>query len=312
MHIAGEYTSTYLNPAGTFENFTIYGMGQDAIWAAYITGDNERPDQPNVVFDHFNIWNAALRAYIYAYHTNSLTIDHALMLSDVSALTRPDWGVLGLTLANYESLATTVDHSDIEGMYIGMVSPSVSTSPYGLARTPTIIRNTTMKNLISVDVAPTTGGSEDGNAVELDNDLFSTMTLTNAGSSPTSYAIYMGFGGPFDPRDLSRYSLVYVNDYNQVSGDDFQVFYHEQAANAIMPASDPTWYSRLSPSRIGAPGGFVPDEPAGVGYLRHRHGGPGGAGRRQFHRPSGNLRSDVDHDHRSGHVLAKGATGHAV
>jgi hypothetical protein len=250
VHIAGQYTDTYLNPAGTFANDTIYGMGLFGIWAAYITGDDFLPNQPNVVFDHFTLWNAAENAVLYAYHTDALTIDHSLLLGDKSALDRTDWGAVGVTLAKYESLNTVIDHSRIEGMYTGIVSPALSDSPPGVVRTPTIIRNSTLIDYVGVDVVPATTGFENGNAMELDNDLLTTFTL--AGQLHDPYTINMDFAGSGDPRDLTKYSLVNVTSYNRVLGADFQVYYKEQAAGAIMLPSDPTYFSREVASQIGA------------------------------------------------------------
>jgi hypothetical protein len=48
-------------------------------------------------------------------------------------------------------------------------------------------------------------------------------------------------------------SIVRVYNYNQVAGDNFQVFYNEQAPTAVVPQTSPAALSGRSSEQIGSP-----------------------------------------------------------
>jgi len=53
--------------------------------------------------------------------------------------------------------------------------------------------------------------------------------------------------------DYTQFSRVQVFDYNQVPGDNFQVFYKEQAPSYVMPQTSPTFLTGFQTATIGSP-----------------------------------------------------------
>lgn len=255
----GQTTSTKLSPATTWLSNEAYGMSTYGLWAAYTLGDNGVPNQPTTLFSDlrlWNIWNAAVNAY----HTSNLTFDNLLVLGNKAAQDRNDVGTTGVQLQqSYENLNLVIQNSRIEGVRTGIATALSDASTAGVAR-PTIIKNTTLKNYINIYVLPALddrGGN--GNALELRDDKFTIIPTLPAGPAKASSIdppanIEMKLwanNGTF--LDYTQPSTVKVYNYNQVQGDNFQVFYREQDPNFVMPQTAAGALSGRSAWTIGSP-----------------------------------------------------------
>lgn len=256
-------TLTLRNPGGVFDDNEFYGPSEFGMWTAYTVGKNLviDPDESTYTnFDNLRFWNTGFRAVAYVYHTDHVTFDNLLILGDPLALTRGDWGIVGVTNAKYESWNTSIINSHIEGMRIALVATPADASQRGQAPQPTLVENSTLKNNINVLVVPHVDSRPaSGNFLELNSvDFAMTPFGPNVPANPTQTRrnILMSIGGSGDPRVLTSYSVVNVTDYD-LTGVDFQVYYREQAANYVWPASmvtDPDdWYSYANESQIGVP-----------------------------------------------------------
>jgi len=78
--VPGQGVSTLNNPAGIFEDNEAFGMTDQGLWAAYISGHNTTPNQPLMTFKNLTIWNV-LRAGVTVYHTANTTFDGLLVLA---------------------------------------------------------------------------------------------------------------------------------------------------------------------------------------------------------------------------------------
>ncbi len=112
-----------------------------------------------------------------------------------------------------------IENSEIENTYIGVESTPSDGSPFGGLPTPTIVKNTTLKNFIDVQVGPQVDGRlGDGNYLDLNDDEFALMSLPSgsSGTSPRPSAyIDMNFAGTGDARDITKYSIVMVNQFQR-------------------------------------------------------------------------------------------------
>lgn len=255
-HDAGEGYTTKLNPGGLFSNNETYGMAYYGLWVAYPLGDSLASEYSDLTIYNLRIWNVAL-AGVRGYHTNRVAFDQLLILFDKSAQNRDDTGAYGLELKTYENRYLVIRNSRIEGAYYGVYAPRNDASEAGVER-PTIIQNTTLKNYINIVVSPPEDNRpSNGNALVVRDVKF--VRLTNLTPNPALAAairpstnIYMQLVMPNS--DLTQRSVVKVYNYNQVAGDNFQVFYREQDANVAMPQTTSNLlFGRDVEGTIGSP-----------------------------------------------------------
>ncbi len=160
-----------------------------------------------------------------------------------------------MDFSRYRNFYLTIQNSRIENCYRGIQSPTSDASLPGIDH-PTVISGSTLKNYINIIVWPAQETAKwlGGNVLEVRNVKFGMIPLLGTGpsSDPRPPAnIYMLLTG--DAKDLVNTSIVRVYDYNQVPGDDFQVYYHEQDASYILPQTNPVLLSTRENGDIGAP-----------------------------------------------------------
>jgi hypothetical protein len=114
-----------------------------------------------------------------------------------------------------------------------------------------VIENSYLRNNINISVrtlgAPGSGPNgawRDAKSLIIRNVRFGSVAGWNLGGY-TPYNIDMSFTTHNGTANLIESDTVYVYSYNGVAGDDFQVFYRQQAPDYIVPAS--------SGNLVGAP-----------------------------------------------------------
>ena len=247
----GQGTPTKLTPANLFSDNEAYGMSTMGLWAAYISGDNLLPDQPAFVFDNLRLWNM-FRAGVDMYHTSNVTFNNLLVLGDQKAQNRNDTGLAGMSLEAYENRDLVITNSRIEGAHWGILAPREDSTVNGIERA-TVIEDTTLKNYINIRVSSSRG---EGNSLLVENVTFDLTRNLPSGPAPARAVdppanIQMRMTN--DNPDLTKLSTVRVYSYNGVTGDDFQVFYREQASQFIMPQTSQIGLSGMVETTIGSP-----------------------------------------------------------
>ena len=255
--VPGQGVTTMNNPAGVFDDNEVYGMTTEGLWAAYVTGSNTTPNQPLMTFENLRIWNV-LKTGVSAYHTSNTVFDNTMILGDPDAQDALNFGTTGMDFGGaYENNNLVIKNSRIEGMRTGIMAPSADASDFAVDR-PTIIQDSVLTNYINIYVMPKADlSSAWGNSLVVQNVKFSTLTQVpsnTAASSGPPYNILMAFVSyNNEPMNATRFSTVRVYDYNQVAGDDFQVFYKEQAPSYVMPQTDPSALFGRGDALIGSP-----------------------------------------------------------
>jgi hypothetical protein len=247
-----------LNPATLFSSNEAYGMTSYGLWLAFISGNNLLDNQPTTTVYGFKTWNV-LNAGVWAYHTSHLTFDHLLILGDRAAQDRNDTGTRGIDLHGYENRDLVITNSRIEGVRTGIIAPSNDNSQAGVPD-PTLIQDTVLKNYINIEVMPALDDRPSSGA----NLVVRNVSFTIVSSLPTGPAPAAAISSPAniwmniqgfnqDHLDLTQDSTVLVYNYNKKLGDDFQVFYAEQAATYVVPKTDPALLSTKTDGLIGSP-----------------------------------------------------------
>jgi len=250
-HEPGQGTVTKLSPQTIFVNNESYGMTSFGLWAAFISGDNMVPGQPLTTILNFKAWNIE-NSGAYVYHATNVTFDGVLMLFDPVAQNINSGGSTGLLLRTYEDLDIVIRNTRIENARTGIVAPQDDGSAPGVPE-PTVIENSTLRNYINIQVIP---GATTGNWLIVRNVKFEIRSSIPSGPLPTGWVdppanIHMKLWG--DLPNLTKPSVVQVFDFNQVPGDNFQVFYKQQSNSSILAQTDPSLLSGRNLGIIGSP-----------------------------------------------------------
>ncbi len=251
---------TAMSPDSLWMNNEAYGMSTNGLWAAFISG-GYGGTQPTVLFQNLRLWNIS-SVGVDIYYTNGVTFDGLLVLADPSTQDVYS-GVVGMFLRTYPNRNLVVENSRIEGAQSGIVTPTSDASIAGDLQ-PTIIRNTTLKNYINILVSPAMDNLDGGNGNALEvRDVNFTMISLPRGSAPASVVIppanismnlkISNGASPYPVVALTQPSVVNVYNYNGVAGDNFQVFYKEQAASFVMPQTTSSLLTGVGTGTIGSP-----------------------------------------------------------
>ncbi len=258
VHLSLQVTFTLINPTAPFAGNEAYGMTSYGVWLAFISGNNLLPNQPRTQIVNTKVWNV-LNAGVRAYHTSNVTLNNLLILGDQAAQNRNDAGTRGVDLQGYENRNFSIVNSRIEGVRTGIIAPNNDATRLGLIK-PSIVQNTILQNYVNVLVMPGIDNRpSSGASLVLRDVMFASITTLPPGPAvPSSVAppanIQMKVSG-FNQHDidLTQTSRVLVYNYNQVAGDDFQVFYPEQAVSYVMPQTDPARLAGRESGLIGSP-----------------------------------------------------------
>lgn len=263
-HEPGQGKTTELSPVALLVRNEAYGMSTFGLWAAYVAGNNLVSNQPLTQFVDLRLWHIS-RAGVVAYHTSRLKFDRLLILGDLAAQNQNYTGTRGIDLSTYENFDTVVFGSRIEGVRYGILAPPNDATQDGIER-PTVIRNSILKNYINIVVLPPRDDLPSaGNVLEVRDVKFELVTQLPIGPIspallPPPANIEMRVGG--ENVDLTKLSIVRVTNYNQVPGDNFQVYYREQAPEFVLAQTDPA-------QLVGYRGGVIGSPEAGLTNLQN-------------------------------------------
>lgn len=192
-----------------------------------------------VVLKRMRIWHAMTDGF-YGYPHRGVVMDGWIIRGDPAALADPtDWST-GIGFGDYEARNATIVRADIQNMRYGITPAIVANDPWAGPNAPvgtTTIQDSYFRNYFDVAVRTMyfNGGPSrmSPKAAVIRNSKFVAPTVTGDPTYPPQ-AIMMSFL----PNTLSnnvQKDRVLVYDFNQVKGDDFQVFYLEQKADFPLP-----------------------------------------------------------------------------
>jgi PKD repeat protein len=249
--IAGQSVSVDMNatPLLDFTNNEVYGATPNGMTVWWIGAFFTTPKGNAGVIKDLHVWNQYQWGY-FGYETNNLTIDGFVERGN-PAITE---GISkGMWFADYQQKGLVIQNADIQGESCGIQTP-------GLADGVTVIQNSYLRNGVNITVS--TSNSVNGSAgLPAKSTVIRNVRFAAPQGSPL-VAIEMDFTtvgeGTGGQCNLISPDTVYVYDYNGVAGDNFQVYYAEQAATYVVP--------QTTSSLTGAPVGGLTNQQTWVRY----------------------------------------------
>jgi hypothetical protein len=190
------------------------------------------------VVQNFYTWNLSQWGY-FGYESNNLTINGFIDRGNASLAEG-----LGLWFADYQQQGLIVNNADVQGVLTGMDAPESGVGE-------SLFENSYFSDVVDVAVASPGNVSEPSaevpQSIVLDNDLYAAPSGSPVNAVDMEYTTGGGFSGNLQI-NLTTLQQIFVYDYDQVSGDNFQVYYTQQTASFIVPKSGSAYGLVASPA----------------------------------------------------------------
>jgi PKD repeat protein len=241
---AGQGTSINMNdtPILQFAGNQLYGASAAGLtlWWIGTYGDTFYADARVSVVKDFVAWDFTSKG-VYGYPTNNVTIDGLVVRGDESQLNTPYIYVTGLIFDDYMTHALVVRNCDIQGMATGIYAPFM----VGRVTTmdTTVIENCFLDNTDNIDISPprSVNGSSglSPQTLDINNVQFANPS---GGYQPWFTNISMDYitSDALGTSNMSVPQYVYVTNYNDIQGDNFQVFYSQTPSPTGKPPANAT------------------------------------------------------------------------
>lgn len=222
-------------PLLEFAGNEVYGPTEIglSIWWLGTVDTSPLPVAESVVRD-FRVWHHSRYGY-YGYPANKLTFDGFVARGNKNVIANRYEFVLGMWFGDYMNQDVIIRRADIQNLRTGIVPPY-------FMRGTTLIENSYLRNATNIAVlsigAP--GSAPYGPNMPAKETIVRNVGFAsvdgNVGGDPQDnlameYTLHNGSA------NLIKRDAVFVYDYNQVAGDNFQVFYNEQRPDFIVPQS---------------------------------------------------------------------------
>jgi hypothetical protein len=218
-------------PILQFSGNEIYGATQSGmtLWWIGTYGDTFYSDAQVSVVKNFVAWNFSTRGF-YGYPTNNVTIDGMVVRGDESQLSNQYNYVTGINFDDYMTRNLIIQNSNIQGMATGIEAPFMVGRVS--AMDTTLIQNCYFNNTVNIDLTPprSVNGSDGLSPMTL-NITSDQFAHSSAAPSAWWYDVSMSYVTS-DSLGTSNFSIpqyVYVYNYNNVQGDNFDVFYTQNS-----------------------------------------------------------------------------------
>jgi hypothetical protein len=226
--VSGQSVAVDMNgtPLREFSGNQVYGATPNGL-SLWWLGTSYRTVKGNAgTVKNFVVWHQFSYGY-FGYETNNLTLDGFVVRGDSQVgegLSR------GLWFADYYQKGLVITNADIQGEENGLVMPI-------LADGQTTVQNSYLRNVTDV-VEPTIGSVNGAAGLPAKSEMFRNVTFAATAGKPLN-AISMVYGGSamgsYPSFNYVQSNQLFVVNYNNVSGDNFQVFYREQSPSFVVP-----------------------------------------------------------------------------
>lgn len=249
LAVSGQYQDidVYATPLLQFQNNEAYGAMPTGMTVWWLGTEFHTPENapPSVVKD-LHVWHTHYQGF-FGYEAANVVIDGFVGRGDFAQL-GSNTSLYGIWWGDYFCYNLTIRNSDIQGFFVGF-EPSNETG--GGTQT---IENSFLKNYYNIQVRPmsTSFYRSDLLAPRLTvirDVLFATPNVPDVYLGP-KYNILLDGSRTGTVNDI-QLDQIMVYNYNRVAGDNFQVYYLEQAPNFVLPQS--IWNSDGSTSLTGSP-----------------------------------------------------------
>jgi hypothetical protein len=250
--VSGQYQTTHMNkaPILQFEDNEAYGAAPGGLTVWWLGSFDLTPYSvaPSTVKD-LRVWHTHLHGF-FGYASNRLTLDGFVFRGSFPQLSNSSTLLAGLGFNDYLTKDFTLTNSDVQGAAVGF-EPSSETGSGTM-----VIRDSYFNNYFNIMVQPmwtvnATSQWLDPRRTEVRNVVFGTPAVPNTWGPKYDFRM---MGVPVHSASNINYIQaddVYVYDYNGVAGDNFRVYYQEQAPTYVLPQS--TYNANGTTGRTGSP-----------------------------------------------------------
>jgi hypothetical protein len=171
----------------------------------------------------------------YGYPMNDVVFDGFNVIGNKTPLLARADANFGIYFSDYLAQKVTINHADIENMRYGMIDPYFGGST-------TTIENSFLWNSTDIQVRTLGANGADPNGAHRQPKSLIVRDVLFGASwhqiGVTNYNIDMHFTDNNGSSNYIQSDTVYVYDYNQIAGDNFQVYYTQQQADFIVPQTN--------------------------------------------------------------------------
>ena len=229
--VAGQYSVVDGNamPLLEFSGNTAYGALQNGMTAWWVGGTDAGPaTTAQSVIKNFTVWNAYQFGY-YGYATNNLTLDSFTQFGDFGLLGQGNGTAVGLYFSDYITINMIVTNANIQGVQTGVGTPTKTNG------TTFTIQNSYLRDQIDLAIGTMWSVSADPTSLTSRKVVVNNVHFAAAPGFVLT-AIDMQYSGISQGgANLIQTDQVFVYNFNGVSGDNFQVYYTQQAASFVIP-----------------------------------------------------------------------------
>ncbi len=213
---------------------TIWNLGANCCLDVY--------EMPESTVSKTTVWHVGTKGF-YGYASNRLTVDGWVQRGDASALANQDESVRGFYFSDYLVRNLVIRNADIQGLRIGIQLPAKvgdTRDIYGSKPGTLLIENSILRNVQNVQAstmwAVTGGGPMLPPRVTTIRGVRFGRVGGDVGGTP-QYDVVMIFNPSLDGTNVVVRDELVVYDYNNTAGDNFRVYYKEQAPTFNVPPS---------------------------------------------------------------------------
>ncbi len=226
-------------PLREFARNEVYGASRKGItywWINTFGTGYPRDGGPSVIKD-MRIWNVYEDA-VYHYEVKDLTLDGLVV--------RGQGEGTGLVGGDYVANNFTIRNADIQGMATGIFVPTMSDGG------TFTIEDSYLRNGVNIQVTPLTTSSYRADVLQPRKIIVRNVRFdAPQGGSLTAIKMDFNGGGAGGQHNWIQKDQVFVYDYNGIAGNNFQVFFKEQAAGYVVPQT--VLNEDGTPNQLGSP-----------------------------------------------------------
>ncbi|MGE3956608.1 MAG: G8 domain-containing protein [Vicinamibacterales bacterium] len=223
-------------PLLEFARNEVYGAMEIGLGFWWVGSDAYVPfTNPGSTIKDFRTWHFTLYG-TYGYPASKITFDGYVARGRKGVLSNSNEFLRGIWFSDYMMHDTVIRNADIQNMRDGIMAPYFT-------KGSTLIENSYLRNSNNIVVvtigAPGSypyGPNMPPKQTIINNVKFAQVN-GSVGPGVSQYNIYMNYWLQFGSANLIKRDAVFVYNYDQVAGDDFQVFYNEQTPGFIVPKS---------------------------------------------------------------------------
>ena len=215
---------------------TVWNLGANCCLEVYEVSES--------VFSKTALWHLGTKGY-YSYGSNRVVFDGWTQRGDRSALANGTETAWGIFFGDYLVRNTVIRNADIQGLRVGIVLPSKvgdRRDIYGSQPGTLLIEGGVLKNLVNVQASTMYGVTGGGKMLPprittIRNVQFG--RVTGDGASGEQMDVEMAYRPSGANTNVVVPDEVIIYDFNNKPGDNFRVYYKEQAPTFTIPESNP-------------------------------------------------------------------------